>query len=126
MPERAKGMIVVVDDDDGMRRAAEVVLNAAGFTVVTFSSAETLLESDAADRAACLVFDIHLPGLSGFELYGKLSRACSAPAPAIFITGRDEPATRDEAEALGAAAYLAKPFDSRTLVEAVSRAVSGP
>jgi FixJ family two-component response regulator len=125
MPEREKGMIVVVDDDEGMRRAAETVLNAAGFPVVTFSSAETLLESDVADRAACLVFDIHLPGLSGFELCRELSRTCGASPPVIFITGHDEPATRDQAKALGAAAYLAKPFASRTLVEAVSRAVSG-
>lgn len=123
MPEQEKGAIVVVDDDDGMRRAAERVLNAAGFRAVTFASAEILLESDAADGAACLVLDIHLPGLSGFELRRELVRTGSTQPPVIFITGHDEPAAREQAEALGAAAYLPKPFAGRALVAAVSRAV---
>lgn len=122
MPEQEKGAIVVVDDDDGMRGAAERVLNAAGFRAVTFASAEILLQSDAVDGAACLVLDIHLPGLSGFDLRRRLAQTGTRP-PVIFITGHDEPAAREQAEALGAAAYLPKPFAGRALVDAVSRAV---
>jgi len=123
MPDEENGAIVVVDDDDGVRQAFERVLNAAGYQAVTFASAETLLESDAADSAACLVLDVHLPGLSGFELRRELVRIGARQPPVIFITGHDEPAARDQAEALGAAAYLPKPFAGRMLVEAVARAV---
>jgi FixJ family two-component response regulator len=123
MPERDKGAIVVVDDDDGLRQALGRVLSAAGFQAETFASAETLLQSDAAGRAACLVLDIHLPGLSGFELRRTLVRTGSHQPPVIFITGHDEPAARAQAEALGAADYLPKPFAGRTLVAAVARAV---
>jgi two-component system response regulator FixJ len=125
MPDQVKGAIVVVDDDDGIRRAAQRVLNAAGFRAETFASAESLLESDAAHRAACLVLDIHLPGLSGFALRRELVRTGSRQPPVIFITGHDETVARAQAEALGAAAYLPKPFAGRALVAAVTGAVGG-
>jgi FixJ family two-component response regulator len=123
MLEREKETIVVVDDDDGLRQAFERLLNAAGFQALTFPSAETLLQADAAGSAACLVLDIHLPGLSGFDLRRELVRTAARQPPVIFITGHDEPAARDQAEALGAFAYLPKPFAGRTLVDAVARAL---
>ena len=123
MPEDS-GAIVIVEDDDGSRRAYERVLNAAGFRAQAFASAETLLDGDAAGHAACLVLDIRLPGLSGFELRRELVRTGTAQAPVIFITAHDEPAARAQAEAFGAAAYLPKPFAGRALVEAVARALA--
>jgi FixJ family two-component response regulator len=121
-----QGDIVVVDDDDGARRAFERVLNAAGFRTLAFPSAETLLQSDAAAGAACLVFDVHLPGLSGFELRRELARRGAGHPPVIFVTGHDDPGARDQAEALGATAYLPKPFAGRALVAAVTLAVGTP
>ena len=123
MPEQEQGAIVVVDDDDSMRSAAQRVLDAAGFRAEAFASAESLLESGAAHDAACIVLDIHLPGLSGFELCHELARAGPAYPPVIFITGHDDPVARERAEALGACAFLPKTFAGRTLVEAVARAV---
>jgi two-component system response regulator FixJ len=124
LPDQVKGAIVVVDDDDSIWRAAQRMLNAAGFRAETFASAESLLESDAAHRAACLVLDIHLPGLSGFELCRELVRSGFRQPPVIFITGQTFVA-RAQAEALGAAAYLPKPFAGRALVAAVTGAVVG-
>jgi DNA-binding response OmpR family regulator len=64
--------------------------------------------------------------MSGFELYRRLSRSGLA-LPAIFITARDEPAVRDEAEGLGGAgSYLPKPFSGRDLLDAITRALRGP
>jgi CheY-like chemotaxis protein len=103
MPDQETGAIVVVEDDDGMRRAFERVLSAAGFHAVTFASAETLLHCHAADSAACIVLDIHLPGLSGFELRRELVRTSSGHPPVIFITGHDDRSAREQAAALGAA-----------------------
>ena len=117
--------LLVVEDDDGMRRAIESLLDAAGFRVASFSSAEELLGGSTATSAACLILDIHLPGISGFELRRVLARTGPAP-PVIFITADDTPAAREEAGRLHAAAYLPKPFQGRELVAAVSRAVAPP
>ena len=112
-------IIVVVEDDASMRQALERILQAGGFTAVSFASGEAALEADAA--ADCLVLDIHLPGMSGFELYRRLALAGKA-LPGIFITARDEPAVRDEAERLGGAgSYLPKPFSGRDLLDAITK-----
>ena len=97
MPDQS---IVVVEDDAGMSKAIERLLRAAGFQPVSFISAEELLQTEAADSAACLVLDIHLPGLSGLEL-ARLLVGSGRAKPIIFITGRDEPSLRDEARHLG-------------------------
>lgn len=113
--------VVVVEDDDGMRGALARLLKLAGFKVWAFASAEDLLASSVAATADCLLCDVHLPGMSGFEFRRRLVQAGSA-VPLIFITAHDSPAARDEAQRLGAAAYLPKPFVGRTLVDAVREA----
>jgi len=115
--------ILVVEDDASVSQAIERVLRAGGFVAVPFVSAEAALEAGAVAAADGLVLDIHLPGMSGFELYRQLAGA-GKPTPAIFITARDEPATRNEAEGLGGAgSYLPKPFSGRNLLDAVSLAL---
>jgi FixJ family two-component response regulator len=116
--------IVVVEDDDAMRQALERFLRSAGFETVTFPSAEALLQAGNARTAACLVLDVHLPGISGFELRRRLTRS-GAGAPVIFITAYDESATREQAQELGAVAYLAKPFPGRRLMDAITQALAG-
>jgi FixJ family two-component response regulator len=111
--------VVVVEDDAGLRGAFEKVLGAGGFAVDAFESAEALLESGAADGAGCVILDIRLPGISGLELYRRLTARGEA-APVIFITAYDDPAVRAEAGRLRAAAYLVKPFRGRVLVDVVS------
>jgi DNA-binding response OmpR family regulator len=113
----SKPTIVVVEDDASMSQAIERILVAGGFSAALFASAESALESGTAALADCLVLDIHLPGLSGFEMYRQLVLSGKG-TPAIFITARDEPAVRKEAESLGR--YLAKPFSGRDLLEAVT------
>jgi FixJ family two-component response regulator len=115
-------MIVVVEDDASMSQAIERILRAGGFTAKTFASAETALAAGAAATADCLVLDIQLPGMSGFELYQRL--ACGGvDFPVIFITAHDEPRIRDEAARMGAWDYLPKPFSGRTLLQAVAQAI---
>lgn len=115
--------IVVVEDDAGMSKAIERLLRAAGFQPLSFVSAEELLQTEAADSAACLVLDIHLPGLSGLEL-ARLLIGSGRAKPIIFITGRDEPPLRDEALRLGCIDYFRKPFDGSALLEAIRAAVT--
>jgi FixJ family two-component response regulator len=113
--------IVIVEDDTGMSRAIARLLRAAGFQSVCFTSAEELLRTKTADSAACLVLDIHLPGLSGLEL-GRLLAAAGHAKPCIFITGQDEPSLREEARRLGCA-YFRKPFEGQALLEAIRQAI---
>ncbi|MGB8434819.1 MAG: response regulator, partial [Burkholderiales bacterium] len=115
MPQLTGVKVMIVEDDDSSRQAFERMLNAAGFRVESFATAEMLLESEAAASAACLVLDIHLPGMSGFELRRELGRTGGKQPAVIFITAHDDPAARAQAEALGAAAFLPKPFAGRTL-----------
>jgi FixJ family two-component response regulator len=116
------GTVVVVEDDESMIQALQRLLRAGGFLPRVFSSAEALLQSGAAAGASCFVFDIQLPGLSGFELWQRLA-AGGAAQPVIFITAQDEPSTREAAALSGAFACLIKPFPGRALLDAVRRAI---
>lgn len=122
MPNQ-KQIVVVVEDDAGMKQAIERLLNAAGFQSLMFPSAEALLlASDAATHAACLVLDVHLPGLSGFQLYQRL-RQGGADRPVIFISAYEEPDSQNQAKTAGAIAFLTKPFKGENLIAAINRAL---
>ncbi|MES2438073.1 MAG: response regulator [Verrucomicrobiota bacterium] len=112
--------IAIVDDDASVSQAVERLLTAAGWSVHSFPSAEVFLEWDGRKSISLLILDIHLPGISGLELYQQLAQAGPAP-PVIFITGHDRPFIRQKAEQFGAAAYLVKPFQGRQLLEIVRR-----
>jgi FixJ family two-component response regulator len=114
--------IVVVENDPSMSQAIERLLRAGGFGAVLFTSAEDALEAGAATASDCLILDVNLPGMSGFDLYRRLASE-GEERPAIFITAHDEPAVREEAESLGARRYLPKPFAGRALLDAVNRAI---
>src|SRR5262245_65005404 len=88
--------VLVVEDDSAMREALGRVLGAARFQVLTFPSAEALLEAGLPRESACLVLDIRLPGLSGFELRQRLLRS-GASIPVVFITALDNEMNRNEA-----------------------------
>jgi FixJ family two-component response regulator len=114
--------VIVVEDDASMSQALERILRAGGFAPIMFSSAEAAFEAGVVAAAECLVLDIRLPGMSGFELFRRLASA-GMDRPTIFITAQDEPAAREEAERLGAKSYHPKPFSGRTLLGAVTRAI---
>ena len=119
---KAKQTVVIVDDDASMNLAVKRVLNAAGFDAQTFASGEELLRTGMSPTAACLVIDLRLPGRSGFDLVERLAERRSF-VPVVFITAHDEPENRKHAEKAGAVAYLPKPFEGKSLIEAVNRAV---
>ena len=117
--------MAVVEDDPSFRRALSRSLVLRGFRSEVFASAEEFLQHPGALNADCLVLDIHLGGMSGFELQGELAKRPSPP-PIIFITAFDEPATRERALEAGAAGYLQKPFDEDSLLQAIGRAGFAP
>lgn len=123
MPDQNKSLVVVVEDDAGMRKALARLLRVAGYQTALFASAEAFLDSTEMDLVACLILDIHLPGLSGLELRRRLT-ASGRDSPVIFITAQDDDSARDEARQLECIAYFRKPFEGAALLEAIGRALS--
>jgi FixJ family two-component response regulator len=116
----ASPVVAVIEDDPSFRRALSRSLNLRGFHTDVYASAEEYLRHRSADQADCIVLDIHLGGMSGFELQAELA-AQPTPPPIIFITAFDDPATRRRALEAGAAGYLQKPFDDSSLIEVIDR-----
>jgi FixJ family two-component response regulator len=113
-------LIAVVDDDAATRQSIERLLEARGYRVSKFESAEEFLSSPLIDSTRGLVLDIYLNGMSGFELRRHLS-AVQLRIPVVFITAHDDDATRNEALAVGCIDCLQKPFASERLLEALER-----
>ena len=85
--------LAVVDDDADVRKALSRLLSSAGCTVTCFASAEAYLTSERDQDPDCLLLDIGLAGMSGFELREELLRT-GVCVPIVFITARDDAATR--------------------------------
>jgi FixJ family two-component response regulator len=112
--------LVVVDDDEEVRNALRRLLRALGHTVRVFASAE---EYEATPVPAdCLIVDLRLPGLNGFELRERLSLRGSS-TPIVFITGDGGPSPNDTS-VHAATPSLAKPFDESELTAAIRRAIA--
>jgi FixJ family two-component response regulator len=114
--------LVLVDDDESVRKALGRLLRAAGWDVAVFASAEEFLHAAAPASPACLILDVHLPGLSGPELQERLHAQGCKP-PIVFISAYQDEGVRDLALQAGAVAFLQKPFEERALLDAVDRAV---
>jgi FixJ family two-component response regulator len=85
--------IGVVDDDEGIRVALDGLLQSAGFRVVTFSSAKALLSSMCLHALACLILDLHMPGMDGLSLQRQLVDA-GYRIPIIILTAHGDSETR--------------------------------
>jgi FixJ family two-component response regulator len=114
--------VAVVDDEAPVLKALGRLLRLADWGVVTFDSGESFLASLAAQRPDCVILDVHMPGLSGFDVLSRL-RAADLELPVIFITASDDPDVADRAKEAGACTLLRKPFSNEALVDAVSAAL---
>ncbi len=115
-------LVAIVDDDELFRRSVERLIGSAGFSVETFGSAEDFLEHGNLDATACVILDMRLPGLNGFELQRQLITR-PRRIPIVFVSAHEDPIVRVNALRAGAIAYLKKPFDNSTLLDALHRAL---
>ena len=115
-------LISIVDDDLSVRRALRRLVQSASYAVQTFASAREFLDASPAAPPACLVLDLCLGGMSGFELQERLAME-GAGIPVILITAHDDVATSERVRRSGVAAYLRKPFDGQVLLDASESAV---
>jgi FixJ family two-component response regulator len=121
---RTVPVVAIVDDEDSVRRALERLLRSAGIDPEVFSSGETFLDSLASRRPDCVVLDLHMPRVTGFDVQARLNES-GLRIPVIVITGHDSNESRDRVRALGASAYLRKPVAANALLEAIHDAVGG-
>jgi FixJ family two-component response regulator len=116
-----KSVVAVVDDDQRLLESLGELLESAGHAARTFSSAQTLLNSNAFPEIDCLITDIGTPGMDGFELQ-RLIREKRPDLPVILITGRHEIAELPQARHNR---FFRKPFDMRALLAAIGDALNG-
>lgn len=123
MDPRLKPRILIVEDDAGMRSSLEFLLESCGHSVAAYATLEEFLGRTGQFTVDCAILDVHLPGITGLELY-RLAQQRWKAFPAIFITGHLDEAIKSEAESLNAIAVLEKPFSDEMLLDAVGRAIA--
>jgi CheY-like chemotaxis protein len=112
--------VLVIDDDPTMRLLCSLNLQCQGLVVLEAEDGREGLERARTERPDLIVTDVRMPRLDGFELAEELRRdARTRTIPIIFHTGEVEPASEQRAVALGAVAYLTKPFDLTALASLV-------
>ena len=121
-PDQFSKLIAIIDDDEAMQDSLRDLLEAAGLDARCFGSAEEFLKSDLHCSAACLIVDIRMPKMSGWELQARLKdEDCNLPI--IFITAHGDARMRIQAMRAGAVEFLAKPFDHQLLLKRVRSAL---
>jgi two-component system response regulator FixJ len=113
-------LVCVVDDDGSVRRCLERLFRSARFPVETFASAGDYLGRKAHPGPVCLVLDMRMPGLDGFDLQKSLS---GRDEQIVFLTGHGDVPMCAKAMKAGAVDFLTKPVDDEVLLNAVSRAL---
>lgn len=114
--ERNQALIAVLDDEPQFGKALARLLKAHGFEVVTFTRGEDLFEACESRLPECLLLDLHMPGLNGFEV---LERIAPQGVPVLVITGHDQPGNAERVRDLGALRYFHKPVNESQLLEAI-------
>lgn len=115
--------VCIIDDDASVRRSLRRLLVANGFQVEAFSDAQSYLDHGQDARWGCIVLDVRMPGLDGFELQARLEEA-GQRVPIVFLTGHGDIPMSVRALKAGATNFLAKPVDETDLLAAVSEAVA--
>jgi len=115
-------LVSIVDDDVSVCRALRRLVEFAGFTAETFASGREVLDSGLSRGSGCLVIDVHLGDMTGFELYRSLVANGTRP-PVIFITAHEDSEAEEYAWRAGAVAYLRKPVPTSAFLTAIERAL---
>ena len=115
-------LVCVVDDDPSVVRSLGRLLSSYGLRTRQYTSPQTFLRQKGYADADCLILDIHMPQMSGYELANRLSRE-SPEVPIILITAQAEELNRWQDTASAAIALLIKPFSHRELGTSLERAL---
>ena len=117
--------VYIVDDDDSICRSLKTLLMTYGFEVKTFKTAKSFFDAVSNDDPGCLVLDIHMPGVDGWEMQKQIL-ASGSNRPIIFISAEKKENAADRAMKVGAVGFLQKPFDGQSLVDLINAASEDP
>ena len=123
-PSRPAPHIALVDDDADVRSALHALLRSYGYRVTLYDGAQALLAAGV-DGVDCVVSDVQMPGMDGFELLARL-RAGAASPPCILMTAFFDSRVRARALRSGAACFLSKPVDAEQLAGCIAAAGAAP
>jgi FixJ family two-component response regulator len=116
-------VVYVIDDDVGIREGLARLLRSVGLRAELFASANELIQRKLPPVPSCLVLDVRLPGLSGFELHAELTKS-NIHIPIVFITAHGDIPMSVRAMKGGAIDFLTKPFRDQDMLDAVTTALS--
>lgn len=114
-------VVYLVDDDEAVRDSLKALLEACGLAVKDYPSAAEFLSESHDFSQTCLLVDVHMPGMTGWELLGVLQRRESSPV-SIVITGAGDEALKGRLTGAGAYAVLDKPIHDDLLLRTIARA----
>ena len=115
-------VVMIVDDDAAIRASLDSLFRSIGLETRLFSSPTELLGGTLPDGPACIVLDIRLPGVSGLDLQGQLTRQ-GIEFPIVFMTGHGDIPMSVRAMKAGAVDFLSKPFRDQDMLDAVTVAL---
>jgi len=117
------GLICIVDDDASVRRALGRMVRSFGFDVQLLASGRDCLDGPYVEQASCLIVDVMMPNMDGFELHALLT-ASDRAVPTIFISGQNNQKDFERAATAGCSAMLNKPCDAKLLHDAILTAIT--
>lgn len=119
----ARPVVLVVDDDPLVLGALDSLFRSVDFAVRNYASAQELLEAPIPDTPCCLVVDVRMPHIGGFECHARLAER-GLDVPAIFLTGHGDIPMSVKAMKAGAVDFLTKPFRDQDMLDAVNAALA--
>ena len=117
-----QAIVAVVDDDEDFRITLADALRSLGYGAKAFSSASQFIAESGSEAFSCVITDVQMPGMSGFDLITLLADR-EPKVPVIMITARSEPGLEAAAAASGAICLLRKPFESKALIACLAEAL---
>ena len=115
-------VISIIDDDESVREGTMDLFKSMGFLTVAFPSAADFLSSDHLHDTSCLIADVQMPGMTGFELHNRLVGSGNI-IPTILITAYPDDGDRARALQAGVICYLVKPFNYTDLLACIRLAL---
>ena len=113
-------IIAVLDDEEKMRIALRRLLSFCGYRVELFETGRDLLDAHSTSPFPCIVLDLHMPEMNGFDVVEELAVHTSLP-PVVIVTGHDKPGYSERFRKLGVQHHLSKPVDADALVDAIEK-----
>jgi FixJ family two-component response regulator len=114
--------VFIIDDDRGMRAAIQDLVESVGLRAESFATGEEFLSRQRATDPSCLVLDVRLPQMSGFDFQCRLADT-GVQIPIIFITAHGDIPMSVKALKSGAVEFLTKPFRDQDLLDAIQQAL---